>query len=187
MVFFGVTHVFLHVCWIGIFGENRAYFHLEASKLQEVFLSKTNSILSGKQCAWCSCFYHRLSFLEIDIFLHLKRSGVFQKKWAFLYHENSDLQEIFFSKTNSFSQGTIFQMLQILTMMVFFGEIHGFLWLSWIYFLGQTEPTSTLKYLSCSLDSFQIFTQFSQGYNVLDATVSNTDGFLLRHTCISSP
>jgi hypothetical protein len=24
--------------------------------LQEVFLSKTNSILSGKQCAWSCCF-----------------------------------------------------------------------------------------------------------------------------------
>jgi hypothetical protein len=40
----------------GLFGANRAYPHLETPKLQEVFLSKTNSFLTGKQCAIFSCF-----------------------------------------------------------------------------------------------------------------------------------
>jgi hypothetical protein len=53
-------------------------------------------------------------------------------------------------------------------------------------YLEQTEPISTLKHLSCSLDSFQKLPQFSQGNNVLDAPASNTDGFLLRDTCVSS-
>jgi hypothetical protein len=34
----------------------RAYLHLETPKLQEVFLSKTHSILTGKQSDRCSCF-----------------------------------------------------------------------------------------------------------------------------------
>jgi hypothetical protein len=36
---------------------NEPFFILEISDFQEVFISKTNSILSGKQCAKCSCFY----------------------------------------------------------------------------------------------------------------------------------
>jgi hypothetical protein len=37
----------------------RANLQLEIPKLQEIFLSKTNSIISGKQCTRYSCFYHR--------------------------------------------------------------------------------------------------------------------------------
>jgi hypothetical protein len=32
---------------------------LNKTKLQEIFLSKTNSVLTGKQCARCPTFYHR--------------------------------------------------------------------------------------------------------------------------------
>jgi hypothetical protein len=35
----------------GLLVANRVYLHLETPKLQEIFLSETNSILSGKQCA----------------------------------------------------------------------------------------------------------------------------------------
>jgi hypothetical protein len=34
--------------------------------------------------------------------------------------------------------------------------------------------------------SFQKLTQFTQGNNVLDAAASNTDGFVLRDTYVSS-
>jgi hypothetical protein len=34
--------------------------------------------------------------------------------------------------------------------------------------------------------SFEKLTQFSQGSNVLDAPVSNTDGFLSRDPCVST-
>jgi hypothetical protein len=37
--------------WIGPYGTKWAFFHLETPKLQEVFLSITHSILTGKQCA----------------------------------------------------------------------------------------------------------------------------------------
>jgi hypothetical protein len=59
IVFFGEIHFSLQLCWVGLFETNHTYLHLEIPKHQEVFLSKTNSILRGKQCARCSCFYHK--------------------------------------------------------------------------------------------------------------------------------
>jgi hypothetical protein len=47
MVFFGEIHEFLQFRYIGLFKENRSYLHLETPNFQEVFLSKTNSILTG--------------------------------------------------------------------------------------------------------------------------------------------
>jgi hypothetical protein len=38
---------------IGLFGSNRAILHLEKPDLQEVFPSKTNSLLTEKQSARC--------------------------------------------------------------------------------------------------------------------------------------
>jgi hypothetical protein len=49
-------HVLLPLSWIGLFGANTAYLHLEIPRLQEAFLSKTDTILTWKQCARCSCF-----------------------------------------------------------------------------------------------------------------------------------
>jgi hypothetical protein len=54
--FFGEINVFLQITWIGLFRTKRTYLHLENSEWQDVFLSKTNSILTWKQCARCSCF-----------------------------------------------------------------------------------------------------------------------------------
>jgi hypothetical protein len=62
--------------------------------------------------------------------------------------------------------------------MNFFGEIMCFFNSAELSYLEQTEPISTLKYLSGSMYSTQKLTQFSQGYNVLDSPASNTDGFL---------
>jgi hypothetical protein len=42
----------------------------------------------------------------------------------------------------------------------------------------EQSSTSTLKYLSCRMYSFQKLIQFFQENNVLDAPASNTDGFL---------
>jgi hypothetical protein len=42
------------VRWMGLFVANRAYFHFGNYDLQEVFLTKTNSFLTGKQCFICS-------------------------------------------------------------------------------------------------------------------------------------
>jgi hypothetical protein len=53
-------------------------------------------------------------------------------------------------------------------------------------YLEQTMPIAKLKYLTFSKYSFQKVTQFSLGNNLVDAPVSNIDGFLSRDTCISS-
>jgi hypothetical protein len=43
-----------------------------------------------------------------------------------------------------------------------------------------------LKHLRSRKYSFKKLIQFTQGNNVLDAIVSNTNGFLLRDACVSS-
>jgi hypothetical protein len=56
MGFIEDLHVLSQLSSIGLFGKERAYLHLENTKLQEVFLSGTNSLLTRKQCAiYCSC------------------------------------------------------------------------------------------------------------------------------------
>jgi hypothetical protein len=62
MVF--VIRGFLQLGFIGIFGAKRGYLHLENYDLQDVFLSKINSIFTGKQCARCCTFYYRSFSLE---------------------------------------------------------------------------------------------------------------------------
>jgi hypothetical protein len=95
--------------------------------LQEVFLSKTNSILPGKEYARCSCS-------NIDAFLvrdtcvsSTQLNRPICNNRGYLHLENPSLQEVFLSKV----------------------------------------------------------IQFSQGYNGVDASASNTDGFLWRDTCVS--
>jgi hypothetical protein len=48
MVFLVEIHVLVQLRLIGQFGTKRAYLHLEKPKVQEVFLSKANSILTEK-------------------------------------------------------------------------------------------------------------------------------------------
>jgi hypothetical protein len=49
-------HVFLQHSWIGLLGEKGAFIHHENSVWQEVFLSNTTSIFTGKQLGRCSSF-----------------------------------------------------------------------------------------------------------------------------------
>jgi hypothetical protein len=49
MVFFEVIHVSLQLRCRGLLGKKRASLHLVKPKLLEEYLSKTNSILTGKQ------------------------------------------------------------------------------------------------------------------------------------------
>jgi hypothetical protein len=53
-------------------------------------------------------------------------------------------------------------------------------------YLEQKVPISTLKHLIFRKYFFQKLTQFSQRNKVLLASASNTDGFPLRDTCVSS-
>jgi hypothetical protein len=67
-------HIVLQLRWIGLFGANWGYFHLERPSSQEVFFSKTDAILTGKQCARCSCFKHGwFSFEKYLCFFNLAK------------------------------------------------------------------------------------------------------------------
>jgi hypothetical protein len=57
-VYFGELHGFLQVRGIGLFGKNRSYLHLETYRMQEIFLSQTTSMLTGKKYTKYSSFYH---------------------------------------------------------------------------------------------------------------------------------
>jgi hypothetical protein len=56
MVFFWEIHVFLQLSWTGLFERKWDFLQFENSDLQEVFLLKTSSILTRKQCARCCSF-----------------------------------------------------------------------------------------------------------------------------------
>jgi hypothetical protein len=49
MVLLGETHVFPQLSQIGLFGKKSAFLQLENSDWHNVFLSKTISVLTGKQ------------------------------------------------------------------------------------------------------------------------------------------
>jgi hypothetical protein len=57
-------HVFVQLSWIGLFGANRDYLHIENYDLQEVFLSKTNSILTEKHTTTHCTYWHTWYSLE---------------------------------------------------------------------------------------------------------------------------
>jgi hypothetical protein len=74
----------------------------------------------------------------------------------------------------------------LLAQMVFFNRYMHSLYLPEQAYLEQTEAISTLKSMIARKSSFQKLTQFSQANNVLDAEVSNINGFLGRGTWVSS-
>jgi hypothetical protein len=133
-------HVFLQLSWIGHLGIKWAFLHHEICDLQEVVLSKTNSILTGKQCSRCSCFYHRwLSFGRFHLFL--------QRTWKGLFGGNSlsppvtpKLQEVFLEKLTQFPQGN-----NVLDSHDSYndglcGEIHVYLQVGSIGLFGDNRP-----------------------------------------------
>jgi hypothetical protein len=61
-----------------------------------------------------------------------------------------------------------------------------FLQLTEMAYMEQNEPLSTLKILFCRKYFFQNLTIFTQVNNMVDATASNSNGFLWRDTCVSS-
>jgi hypothetical protein len=74
--------------------------------LHEIFLSKTNSTLTGKQCARSSSFKHRC-FLWIDACV--SSTQLSRPTWsnrAYLNLETLKWQEAFLSKLTELSQGS---------------------------------------------------------------------------------
>ena len=59
--------MFLNVRRMGFFGVNRDYYaQLETPKIQDMVLSTTNKILTGKNYARLYCFYQRKGSISED-------------------------------------------------------------------------------------------------------------------------
>jgi hypothetical protein len=121
MVFFGVMHVVLQLCSIVLYDKNGAYLHLEKPKLQDLFLSKTNSNLSlGNKMP------HVISsnidgFLWRDTCVSLTQlNRPIATTRTHRHTEKPKFQEVFFSKTNSILRESICKMLLLIIHMVFF-------------------------------------------------------------------
>jgi hypothetical protein len=91
-------HVFLQIRWIGLYGANRAYLHLETPILQEVLPSKTIHSLDAASS-------NIDGFLWRDTCVSSTRLNMpIGNKWAFVHLENYDLQENSFQKLTQFWQ-----------------------------------------------------------------------------------
>jgi hypothetical protein len=105
MSLFGDIHEFLDHSCIGPFGTKWTLFQRENCDLQQVFLSKTNTVLIGKQWAGSSWFCHRcISYEKCICFLNLVDLGLFATKCAFLHLENCVCRKYSFKKLTEFSQ-----------------------------------------------------------------------------------
>jgi hypothetical protein len=71
MVFFGEIYVFLQLSTISLFVANWANPSLETPKFQEVLISKTNSIVTGKQDVMLLLLTQMVFFGEIHVFCPL--------------------------------------------------------------------------------------------------------------------
>jgi hypothetical protein len=127
-------------------------------------------------------------FWEMHVFLQLTWIGLFGKKERISTLKNLSCRKCSFHKLTQFSQG----------INVVPGEscnINVFLWRDTCVSLTQLNKPVWNKgiaypHLGKKLKLQELF--FSKTYwiltwnNVLDGDVSNTDGFLLRDTCVSS-
>jgi hypothetical protein len=102
MVSFHKIHVFPQLRGIGLLGTKTLYLHLQKHKLQEVFLSKTCSVLTGKQCFRCS-FSITDGFLWRDTCV--SSTLLNRPIWNEDSPQKPKLQEVFLSQTNSVLTG----------------------------------------------------------------------------------
>jgi hypothetical protein len=177
--------VFLQLCWIYLFGKQSLSPPL-TPKLQEVFLSRTNSIIRGKQCARSSSS-NRDGFLwEIHLFLHLSSIGLFGRKWAFLHLEYSICGKYSFQKRTQFTQGNN-------ELDVTASNIDDLLWkdtwllqLSWVCLFGENRGYLHLEIPKLQEVFFSKTNSILKWNNVLDGPASTTNGVLSRATFVSS-
>ena len=137
-VFFWEIHVFLQLSWIGLFGTKSGYIHLEKSKLQEVFLSKSNAFLSGEQCARWWRLYARWFYCRDTCGYSSHRKGPISNMESL-----SPLGRTYVAGSISFKnylsphREAKCLMLLVLTQIVFLRDIPVFPHLSWIGLFGE--------------------------------------------------
>jgi hypothetical protein len=128
--------VFLQLSWIGIFGANTVYLHLETLKFQEVFPSKINSILTGKLCARFYCVWNTWFSFERYTCFELSWKDPLGTKRGYLYLEKPKLQEVFLSKLSPVLTGKQCAGCSCLWHRCFSFERYTYFQLSWIGLLG---------------------------------------------------
>jgi hypothetical protein len=181
--FFGEIQVFHQLRWIGVFGAKRAYQHLETPNLQKVIFQKLTQFSQGNNLLNAPASNTDGFLLRDTCVSSTYCIGLLKKKMTFLRLENSDLQEVFHSKTNSITQGNNVVNAVTSNIQVVFGELHVFLQLNWMGLFGTKWASSTLKTMNHRKYYFPKLTQYSQGNNVLDTAASNIDGFLEQCMC----
>jgi hypothetical protein len=145
MVFFGEIYAFLQVCWIGLFGANIAYTHLENCDLEEVFITKINSILT-KNNVLDTTASHGDGCLRrdtCDSSYQLNRS-IWNKMSISLTWKLWFSGSIPFRNEINFYRETMCYNILLLTQMVFFRDIHVFPQLCWT---GQFGANSSYIHL----------------------------------------
>jgi hypothetical protein len=185
-LFFGKIHELLQLRWVGICGENMDHVHLETPKGQKIFLSKTNSVLKEQQFARFPASNND-HFLLRETRVHstqlnrpnwnkmcLSRPGNYDLLDVFIAESNSILTRKQWARGCSFLQGRF----SLERYMCFLNSAQKGLFAANGTFLHHENSDFQDVFLSK-------LTQFSQGINVLDAPISNTDGFLWRNMCVS--
>jgi hypothetical protein len=104
LLLFWEIYLFLKLRWIDLLGKNTANVLIDTWKEQEIFLSKNNTVLTGKPYTRCSCFWHKwFSFKHTCVSSTQLNRPICNR--AYLHFEKPKLQEVIFSKSNQFSQG----------------------------------------------------------------------------------
>jgi hypothetical protein len=169
---------------IGLFGAKWAYLYLETPNLQGVFLSKTNSILKGKQCATyfasnTECFLSRDTCVSST-----QRGRPIWNTMALLTLKTMICMKYLCKLTRLTGKNVTDD--PDSTHTVFNREINLFFNSTESTYLEKNEPFPTLKGLICRKYFFQKLPQLSNWKNVLDATASNIGGLYCRDKWLSS-
>jgi hypothetical protein len=136
IILFGEIHVFLQHSWIGLFREKSTHLHLEIPQLQEVFLSKTNAILTGKMCMMLLLLTQIVFFRETHVFLQIRWKSIFGAKRDNLHLKYLSCRKHCIQKLTQYSKGINILDDPASNIDGFLWEIHVFLPLVWIGLFG---------------------------------------------------
>jgi hypothetical protein len=148
--------------------------------------SKTNTLISWKQCSWCYCFLHtRLSWWDTCVSPNHLKTAIWHKMSL------SPSCELWFSGSFPFKNSmnytlqTMCLKLLLQTPMSSCREIHLYPYLSWHGLFGMSRTYRPLENIDFQEGFLSNLTQFSLCPNVLSASDSYTDGCPPRDKCVS--
>jgi ABC-type amino acid transport system permease subunit len=136
--------VFSQLNWKVLFGATWAIIHHENCHLQEVFLSKINSTLTGIHCDKCCSFLHRWFLLEIYVSLQLSLITIIGTKRFHLHLKHLSCRKYSFQKWTQFCHGNNVQNTPVLIHIVLTRQIPLFLQIT---LTGLFGATGTVIYL----------------------------------------